>query len=222
MVAVSATRSCRQRSASMPNGRFVRLTTKPATSAHSITRLPIASPSARIRATASGADCIAGITSTRRITGGGLKKCIPTTREGSGAAPAIAVIGIDDVLDARTASGASAPSRPKSSCLSSSRSGIASTITSQPARSVSSGAWSGGAKVAPLRSQRAGDPRDGRADVGDRVEQQRLPARLRAELRDAGTHRPGADDPEAAGHAIALIPVSALPMISRWICDVPS
>ena len=31
----------------------------------------------------------------------------------------------------------------------------------------------------------------------------------------------GADDPEPA-HAMALIPVRALPMISRWICDVPS
>src|SRR5581483_7542727 len=73
----------------------------------------------------------------------------------SGAALAIAVIGIDEVFEASTASGAIAPSCAKSSCLSSRRSGIASTITSQPARSVSSGARSGGSKDWPLRSQRA-------------------------------------------------------------------
>jgi hypothetical protein len=39
---------------------------------------------------------------------------------------------------------------------------------------------------------------------------------------DAGAHRPGAGDPEAVGHARALMPVSARPMISFWICDVPS
>ncbi|MCW2989486.1 MAG: hypothetical protein JWM73_80 [Solirubrobacterales bacterium] len=155
IVSTSATRSARQRSASSPNGRLVRLTTKPATSAHSITRLPIASPRSRTRATAAGEDCTAGITSHRRITGGGLKKCIPTTFEGSGAALAIAVIGIDDVFEHSTASGAIVPSCAKSSCLSASRSGIASTITSQPARSVSSGARRGAVNVADRLSQRA-------------------------------------------------------------------
>ena len=40
-------------------------------------------------------------------------------------------------------------------------------------------------------------------------------------LGDAGAHRPGAGDSEQ--HQVsALSPVSARPMISFWICDVPS
>ena len=42
------------------------------------------------------------------MTGAGLKKCSPTTRDGSAAAPASAVIGIDEVFEARTARGAAA------------------------------------------------------------------------------------------------------------------
>ena len=44
------------------------------------------------------------------MTGAGLKKCMPTTRPGRATAPAIAVIGIDEVFDASTAAGAIAPS----------------------------------------------------------------------------------------------------------------
>ena len=40
------------------------------------------------------------------MTGAGLKKCMPTTRPGSAAALAIAVIGIEEVLEASTARGA--------------------------------------------------------------------------------------------------------------------
>ena len=39
------------------------------------------------------------------MTGAGLKKCMPTTRPGSAAALAIAVIGIEEVLEASTALG---------------------------------------------------------------------------------------------------------------------
>jgi hypothetical protein len=39
---------------------------------------------------------------------------------------------------------------------------------------------------------------------------------------DAGAHRPRAGDPDAQGHASALMPVSARPMMSFWICEVPS
>jgi hypothetical protein len=39
---------------------------------------------------------------------------------------------------------------------------------------------------------------------------------------DPRAHRPGPGDPEAKRHASALMPVSARPMISFWICDVPS
>src|SRR4051812_1857269 len=155
IVSTSATRCSRQRRASTPNGRLVRLTTKPATSAASITRFPIASPRSRTRWTASGALCTAAITSTSRITGAGLKKCMPTTRSGRGAALAIAVMGIDDVFEASTASGASSPSLANSSRLSSRRSGAASTITSQPARSSSAGAGSGASNDCCFRSHRA-------------------------------------------------------------------
>ena len=53
------------------------------------------------------------MTSTRRMTGAGLKKCMPTTRPGSAAALAIAVIGIDEVLEASTALGAISLERPR-------------------------------------------------------------------------------------------------------------
>jgi len=46
------------------------------------------------------------ITSTSRITGAGLKKCMPTTRPGSVAADAIDVTGSEDVFVASTHSGA--------------------------------------------------------------------------------------------------------------------
>ena len=45
-----------------------------------------------------------GISSTRRITGTGLKKCSPTTCSGRPLATASFMIGIDDVFDARIAS----------------------------------------------------------------------------------------------------------------------
>ena len=77
-----ATRSSSSLSASRPNGRLQRLTRKPGPSAATITCLPIASPVARASASAASEDCSPATTSSRRITGGGLKKCMPTTRSG--------------------------------------------------------------------------------------------------------------------------------------------
>ena len=54
---------------------------------------------------------------------------------------------------------------------------------------------------------------------------QRAGTGLRGDLGDAGAHRPGAEhtDRPGPGHGIsALIPVAARPMMSFWICDVPS
>src|SRR3954466_7773765 len=51
-----------------------------------------------------------GTTSTSGITGGGLKKCRPTTRSEVLHAPAIAVTDSDDVLVASTASAATTDS----------------------------------------------------------------------------------------------------------------
>jgi hypothetical protein len=45
------------------------------------------------------------MTSTRGMTGAGLKKCIPTTRPGCLVGAAMAVTDSEDVLVARTASG---------------------------------------------------------------------------------------------------------------------
>ncbi len=140
-----ATRSWRSLSASSPNGRLQRLTRKPGPSAAMITSLPIASPAARARSSASWEDCSPATTSSSRITGGGLKKCIPTTRSGRLAAPATAVTSNDEVLVASTQSSATIPSvsRANSSRLSSRRSGAASITSSQAARSSSAGAaWS--------------------------------------------------------------------------------
>src|SRR3954468_9524304 len=142
IVGTSARRSCSSRSASSPNGRFVRLTRKPGPSVASMTRRPIASPAARATASASSEDSRPAMTSTRGIRGAGLKKCRPTTRDGSAAARAIAVIGIDEVLEASTASGATCGSTANSSCLSSRRSGAASTMSCAGARSSSAPATS--------------------------------------------------------------------------------
>ena len=105
-----------------------------------MTSLPIARPVARATSSASGEESMPAMTSTRRMTGAGLKKCMPTTRPGSAAALAIAVIGIDEVLEASTARGAISPRAAKSSRLSSRRSGAASMTSPAGASSASSAA----------------------------------------------------------------------------------
>ena len=62
---------------------------------------------------------------------------MPTTRVGSAAAGAIEVIGIDEVFEASTASGAIRDNSANSSRLISSDSGAASTMSSHSARSSS-------------------------------------------------------------------------------------
>ena len=127
---------------SRPNGRLQRLTRNPGPSTASITILPIASPAARATARASGEDSTPATTSSRRIRGAGLKKCMPTTRSGPLAPVATAVTSSEEVLVASTQlwSTTSADRRANSSCLSSSRSGAASITSSQGARSDSAGA----------------------------------------------------------------------------------
>ena len=92
------------------------------------------------------------MTSSSRISGGGLKKCMPTTRVGSAAAGAIEVIGIDDVFEASTARGAISESVPNSSRLISSDSGAASMTSSQSARSSSAAAPSSRSRAAAASS----------------------------------------------------------------------
>ena len=78
-----ARRSPSRRSPSPANGRPQRLTRKPGPSAARITRLPIASPASRASASARSPVWSARITSSSSISGGGLKKCMPTTFSGS-------------------------------------------------------------------------------------------------------------------------------------------
>ena len=98
------------------------------------------------------------MTSTSAITGAGLKKCMPTTRPGSAAALAIAVIGIEEVLEASTAPGAMALSAANSSRLSSRRSGAASMISPASAsasRSAAPATSPGSRARRPLARQRS-------------------------------------------------------------------
>ena len=63
--------------------------------------------------------------------------------------------------------------------------------------------------------------------LGERVVQQRARAGEHGELGDPAAHRAGADDADdlrdGCPHPVsALMPVAARPMISFWICEVPS
>ena len=79
------------------------------------------------------------ITSTSGIRSTGLKKCIPMNRSGRRAACAISAIGIEEVFEARIASGATRSSRrEKTSRLTSSRSTTASTTRSAARKPVQS------------------------------------------------------------------------------------
>ncbi len=144
IVSTDAIRSVSRRWPSSPNGRLHRFTRKPGPSTASITTLPIASPVARATASASSEDCSPATTSSSRISGAGLKKCIPTTRSGRLAAPAIAVTSSEEVLDASThcSETTSLESVPNNWCLSSRRSGAASITSPQGCRSWRSGAGS--------------------------------------------------------------------------------
>ncbi len=76
-------------------------------------------------------------TSTRRMTGAGLKKCMPMTRSGRPLDAAIWVTGSEEVLVASTVDAGQIPSRSaNSAALTSSRSGTAS-ITRSAAASAS-------------------------------------------------------------------------------------
>jgi hypothetical protein len=101
--------------------------------------LPHALPSACIAPTSAGSVSTPGMTSTSFIRVTGLKKCQPTTRRGCARPCAIAVIEIDEVLVASTASGASTfSSSANSDFFASSFSTIASTASPQPASAAKS------------------------------------------------------------------------------------
>ena len=76
---------------------------KPGTSRASATVLPIRSAASRTAAAVASAVSSPRITSTRGISGTGLKKCMPTTAAGRDVLAASRVIGIELVFDARIA-----------------------------------------------------------------------------------------------------------------------
>ena len=148
------------------------------------------------------------MTSTSAITGAGLKKCMPTTRPGSAAALAIAVIGIEEVLEASTAPGAIGAQRREELALElqalgrrlDDEPGVGQRLERRPRRRRSPGSRSR-RPLARQRSRPVGDlGQAALARLGHGVVQQRARARRRGELRDAGAHGPGADDADDLGH----------------------
>ena len=153
IVSTSASCSCSNRRASKPNGRLQRLTMKPGPSLARITVFPIASPVACASASARGEDSTPAITSSRRISGAGLKKCMPTTRSGWLAPFAIAVTSSEEVFVASTHSSLTiSESFAYISCLSSRRSGAASITSSQSAKAAMSSTGSRRSEAAAASS----------------------------------------------------------------------
>src|SRR5579875_1800326 len=113
---------------------------KPAWSRARMTCLP-SRPRTKCSAAAATASAVSSdfVSSTRGMTGTGLKKWRPTTRSGRVVAAASEAIGIEDVFEASTASGATSRSRAaNSSRFSAASSATASTTRSQPAKEASS------------------------------------------------------------------------------------
>src|SRR4051794_4122815 len=161
-----ASPSCTSRIASRPNGRLQRLTRKPGPSAASMTCLPIARPSSRARWSAASSEPSPAPPATSRITGAGLKKCMPTTRSGPRTPAAISVTDSDEVFVASAQSAATASAtRESRSRLSSSDSGAASITTSASARAARSGAAASGAS-SPSRRRARSSPRSSAAGSG--------------------------------------------------------
>ena len=113
------------------------MATKPGLSLARIGVRPIRSATSVAAASAASEERSAATTSTSFISGGGLKKCMPTTRSGFGTPSAISVTRSEEVLLAKTGSGPTASARAvKISRFSSSFSGAASTISPQPLSSA--------------------------------------------------------------------------------------
>ena len=180
-----------------------------------------------------------------RISGAGLKKCMPTTRSGRWPPPAIAVTSSEEVFVASTQCSETIVLRQRGEqlALELERSGAASITSSQGPRSLERRAPAPSRCAAAVASSSLQRPRAAPRSswrlicstpalqrLGHRVVQQRPRARQAA--RAARSRRPscrrrrrrssaGSAPARHAGTS-ALIPVSARPMISFWICEVPS
>ena len=196
-----ARRSCTSRSASALNGRPQRFTRKPGPSAARITRLPIASPTSVASDTARSPLWSARITSSSSISGGGLKKCMPTTFSGFAAAPASPVTGIEEVLLASTGVVAADLGEPLEQLaleVAALGRGLDHEVAAGQALELLhrleqlGRAGVGAALLGPLRQALAHVLRAALERLGHRVVQQRGHPGRAAELRDAGAHRAGA------------------------------
>ena len=115
----------------------MRLTMKPGVDFACTGVLPQRRDSASIACAAEASVSAPQTTSTSFISGTGLKKCMPTSRRGFAMPLASAVMLIDEVLDAISASGGSSASSSRSSaCLGSSFSTITSMTSAASASSA--------------------------------------------------------------------------------------
>ena len=186
------------------NGIRIRFETKPGKSRASAGVLPSSSRERDDRVRPSRRTSRSPrITSTSFSTGTGLKKCMPITRSGRDVAAASDVIGIDDVFDARIASGGSTRVGARGRCPASRprprrppRSSGRRRRARRPALTRAS--TSSGSRAALLRELRRGScasPRAPRSTAPGRgVVQRHAPPGRRDDLRDAAAHLPRADD----------------------------
>ncbi len=149
------------------------MTTNPGVEVTWIGVLPQARAVAATRAATSGAVSSPETTSTRRITGAGLKKCMPATRSGWRSGAAIAETDSEEVFVARMQSAPSTFSRPPNSSRLISIDSAAASITSRlGARSARSAAGLSRAAAASA-SPRSIRPRSARLRRTDRLSRQK-------------------------------------------------
>ena len=208
-----------------------------------MTCLPIASPAARAVATACGRGVDAGDHLEQAHERRGVEEVHPHDALGPSAPAAIAVIGIDDVLEARTQTGGDhvAGQRAEDLVLERQRLGrrlddqLAGREVAERRGDLEPGARpprrprrSSGPRSAPLPRSAAmrSRPRCAAPSTGSCTSVRApaiaaswampapiVPAPTTPMTDGGGGHQPGMS---------ALMPVSARPMISFWICDVPS
>src|ERR1700712_2108892 len=119
----------------------MRLTMKPGVDFACTAVLPQSCASVWMASATAGSVASPDTTSTSRISGTGLKKCMPTTRPGSLRPRAMAVIDSDEVLDASTQVSATSASRSRNRpCLTARFSTMASITSAESASSPSDAA----------------------------------------------------------------------------------
>ena len=207
MASASATPSMSAKTASLIIGARIRLETKPGKSRTSTGVFPSASATSTTVSPVASSVRSPRTTSTSFMTGTGFMKCIPTTRPGRDVRAAIAVIEIDDVLDARMDSGRRHPVQLGEDLVLESgdfghglhdQPGLADVLQSGRGFDAAEGPGHGpGVDPAPrpLPFQVAPDRGDAAIEGGGvRVHQDHLQPRQRAHVGDAVPHGPGADD----------------------------